>query len=52
MEQLYPVFNAAETEVVAGLSDRTISTLTTSLRRIVNDVEALGSHVALDDESA
>jgi DNA-binding MarR family transcriptional regulator len=43
MEELYPVFNAAEADVVSGLSERSIKELTRSLRRIVTDLEAAGS---------
>jgi DNA-binding MarR family transcriptional regulator len=40
MTELYPVFNAAEAEVVAGLSPRKLSDLTNSLRSIVTELEA------------
>ena len=40
MRDLYPVFNAAESEVVAGLSDRSLKDLTRSLRLIVTELEA------------
>jgi hypothetical protein len=40
MKELYPLFNAAESEVVAGLSDRSLKGLTQSLRSIVTDLEA------------
>lgn len=49
MEELYPVFNAAEAEVVGGLSDRATRELTTSLRRIVTGLEALDRSVAGED---
>ena len=39
MKELYPVFNAAETEVVAGLSPRSLAQLTNSLRSIVTELE-------------
>lgn len=39
MEQLYPLFNAAESEVVAGLSKRSLTDMTRSLRRIVTGIE-------------
>src|SRR4051812_20952354 len=39
MEDLYPKFNAAETEVVAGLSERNLRNLTNSLRVIVNGLD-------------
>ena len=41
MEELYPLFNAAESEVVAGLSDRGVKDLTRSLRAIVTELESL-----------
>src|SRR5215208_1374273 len=40
MKELYPVFNAAEAEVVAGLSPRGLAQLTNSLRSIVTELEA------------
>jgi DNA-binding MarR family transcriptional regulator len=40
MEDLYPKFNAAETEVVAGLSERNLKNLTKSLRVIVSGLDA------------
>lgn len=43
MKELYPIFNAAESEVVAGLSERTLEDLTRSLRHIVTELEALES---------
>ena len=39
MKELYPVFNAAEAEVVAGLSPRSVAQLTNSLRSIVTELE-------------
>lgn len=39
MELLYPAFNAAEAEVVAGLSRRSLAGLTRSLRLIVTGLE-------------
>lgn len=39
MKELYPVFNAAEADVMAGLSDRSRQTLTSNLRSIVTDLE-------------
>ena len=47
MEDLYPKFNAAETEVVAGLSERNLRNLTKSLRLIVNGLDAV-EHSATD----
>jgi DNA-binding MarR family transcriptional regulator len=49
MEELYPVFNAAEAEVVGGLSERATRELTTSLRRIVTDLEALDHSAGGED---
>lgn len=43
MQELYPLFNAAESDVVAGLSDRSVKDLTRSLRQIVSELEALES---------
>jgi MarR family transcriptional regulator, organic hydroperoxide resistance regulator len=40
MKELYPAFNAAEAEVVSGLSPRKLTELTNSLRSIVTDLEA------------
>ena len=40
MKRLYPVFNAAESEIVAGLSERGMKDMTRNLRRIVTDLEA------------
>jgi DNA-binding MarR family transcriptional regulator len=40
MKELYPNFNAAEAEAVAGLSPRSLSQLTKSLRSIVTELEA------------
>ena len=39
MTTLYPVFNAAEAEVVASLSDQNLTILTDSLRQIVTDLD-------------
>jgi DNA-binding MarR family transcriptional regulator len=39
MTTLYPVFNAAEAEVVASLSDQNLTVLTDSLRQIVTDLD-------------
>jgi DNA-binding MarR family transcriptional regulator len=39
MTTLYPVFNAAEAEVVASLSDQNLAVLTDSLRQIVTDLD-------------
>ena len=40
MKDLYTAFNAAEAEVVAGLSPRSLAQLTNSLRSIVTELEA------------
>ena len=40
MKDLYPAFNAAEAEVVAGLSPRSLAQLTNNLRSIVTNLEA------------
>ena len=39
MRELYPMVNAAESEVVAGLSDRGLKDLTRNLRLIVTELE-------------
>lgn len=39
MREIYPMFNAAEAEVVAGLSDRGLKDLTRNLRLIVTELE-------------
>ncbi len=39
MTTLYPVFNAAEAEVVASLSGQTLTVMTDSLRQIVTDLD-------------
>src|SRR6478609_8818131 len=49
MTELYPLFNAAESEVVGGLSDRNLKDLTRSLRAIVTELEALESGGSLED---
>ena len=50
MKELYPAFNAAEAEVVAGLSQRNLAQLTNSLRSIVTELEAKPSPVVADKE--
>lgn len=50
MKELYPAFNAAEAEVVAGLSQRSLAQLTNSLRSIVTELEAKPSTVVADEE--
>ena len=49
MKQLYPAFNAAEAEVVAGLSQRSLAQLTNSLRSIVTELEAKSSATVIDE---
>jgi len=39
MKELYPAFNAAEAEIVSGLSPRSVAELTDSLRSIVTELE-------------
>jgi DNA-binding MarR family transcriptional regulator len=39
MTTLYPIFNAAEAEVVASLSDQNLAVMTDSLRQIVTDLD-------------
>jgi MarR family transcriptional regulator, organic hydroperoxide resistance regulator len=50
MNELYPVFNAAEAEVVAGLSSRSLAQLTNSLRSIVTELEAKPTVAVADEE--
>jgi hypothetical protein len=52
MKELYPVFNAAEAEVVAGLSPRGLAQLTNSLRSIVTELEAKPTAVVPDAEAS
>lgn len=40
MQELYPRFNAAEAELIDGLSDKRVAELTRTLRRIVTTLEA------------
>ena len=51
MKDLYPVFNAAEAEVVAGLSQRKLSELTSSLRSIVTELEAKPAAMMSDTDA-
>jgi MarR family transcriptional regulator, organic hydroperoxide resistance regulator len=51
MKELYPIFNAAEAEVVAGLSPRSLAQLTNSLRSIVTDIEAKPSAIVAEAEA-
>jgi DNA-binding MarR family transcriptional regulator len=41
MAELFPEFNAAESQLVAGISDDELTVLTSSLRHIVNTAEQL-----------
>ena len=50
MKELYPAFNAAEAEIVSGLSPRSLAQLTDSLRSIVTELETKPR--ALRDEVA
>src|SRR5215216_6471343 len=52
MKELYPVFNAAEAEVVAGLSPRGLAQLTNSLRSIVTELETKPTSIVTDGESS
>jgi DNA-binding MarR family transcriptional regulator len=51
MKELYPTFNAAEAEVVSGLSPRRLSELTNSLRSIVTELEARPAAIVTDAET-
>ena len=51
MKELYPVFNAAEAEVVAGLSPRSLAQLTNSLRSIVTELETKPTATVIDEVS-
>jgi hypothetical protein len=51
MKELYPAFNAAEAEVVSGLSPRKLSELTNSLRSIVTELEAKPATIVTNGES-
>ena len=50
MEEIYPEFNAVESEIVSQLSDRKVSAFTRTLRDVVNAVEA--QHEARDEARA
>lgn len=39
MEQIYPEFNAVESEIISQLTERKVSTFTRTLRDVVNSVE-------------
>ena len=51
MEQIYPEFNAVESEIVSQLSDRKVSTFTRTLREVVKavEVQAEARDEALDE---
>ena len=51
MKELYPVFNAAEAEIVAALSPRSLNQLTSSLRSIVTELEAKPSAIVPEVEA-
>jgi MarR family transcriptional regulator, organic hydroperoxide resistance regulator len=51
MKELYPIFNAAEAEAVAGLSPRSLAQLTNSLRSIVTGIETKRSPIAVEAEA-
>jgi MarR family transcriptional regulator, organic hydroperoxide resistance regulator len=51
MKQLYPAFNAAEAEIVAGLTPRGLNQLTNSLRSIVTELEAKPSAIVAEAEA-
>jgi MarR family transcriptional regulator, organic hydroperoxide resistance regulator len=51
MKELYPVFNAAEAEIVAALSPRSLNQLTSSLRSIVTELEAKPSAIVSEVEA-
>ena len=51
MKELYPVFNAAEAEVVAGLSPRGLAQLTNSLRSIVTELETKPTAIVAEVEA-
>jgi DNA-binding MarR family transcriptional regulator len=51
MKELYPIFNAAEAEAVAGLSPRSLAQLTNSLRSIVTGLETKPRPIAVEAEA-
>jgi hypothetical protein len=51
MKKLYPAFNAAEAEIVAGLTPRGLTQLTNSLRSIVTELEAKPSAIVSEVEA-
>jgi DNA-binding MarR family transcriptional regulator len=51
MTELYPAFNAAEAEIVQGLSPRSLAHLTDSLRSIVTELETKSRVVVADVEA-
>ena len=52
MKELYPIFNAAEAEVMAGLSPRSLTQLTNSLRSIVTELETKPNAMVADVEAS
>src|SRR5215216_125450 len=52
MKELYPIFNAAEAEAVAGLSPRSLAQLTNSLRSIVTGLEAKPGAIVVEAEAS
>jgi DNA-binding MarR family transcriptional regulator len=51
MNELYPAFNAAEAEIVSGLSPRSLAQLTDSLRSIVTELETKPHAVVAEAEA-
>src|SRR5215213_8011463 len=51
MKKLYPAFNAAEAEIVAGLTPKGLTQLTNSLRSIVTELEAKPSAIVSEVEA-
>jgi MarR family transcriptional regulator, organic hydroperoxide resistance regulator len=52
MNELYPAFNAAEAEIVSGLSPRSLAQLTDSLRSIVTELETKPRAVVAEAEAS
>lgn len=52
MKELYPIFNAAEAEIMAGLSPRSLTQLTNSLRSIVTELETKPNAIVADVEAS
>ena len=51
MKELYPAFNAAEAEIVSGLSPRSLAQLTDGLRSIVTELETKPRAVVAEAEA-